>query len=144
MKVYESNVDMLIFDKVRGYQTLRLSECCYCICIYGNTVHMLHYCIYILDFSKTAAWNVLILHMHVAKVDLYQVCERDDDAIIFLFLWIFKFIFLKNLKFPCLKNYLANCFDIAHRVTWGQLVLILATRWCCNFSQFFFIWIFVC
>ena len=41
MKVCENVVDMLIFDKVMGianFATVR--ECCHCICIYGNTVHV--------------------------------------------------------------------------------------------------------
>ena len=126
---------MLIFDSYWISNFANISECL-CICIYGNTVHILHYCIYIFDFSKTVAWNVLILHMDVAQVDLYQVCEGDYDAIIFLFYEFLKLFFEKTIKFH-LKNYLASCFDTAHRVTWGQLVLILATRWRCNFFPHF-------
>ena len=53
-----------------------------------------------------------------------------------IFYEFFNLFFWKKLKFLYHKNYLANCFDIAHRVTWSQVVLILATRWRCDFSYF--------
>ena len=59
------------------------------------------YFIYIFIFlSESVAMNFLTLHMGFFQVDLYQVCEGDnddddddDDAIIFLFFMIF---FLKK------------------------------------------------
>ena len=70
---------------------------------------MYGYCFHIFDFfSKTAAWNVLILPMHVPQGDLYQVCEGDDEAIIFLFFINFLIYFLKKIEISSSEELLSQ------------------------------------